>query len=201
MKSFIEERFPIDIGFGSNGGPEFSTDIVTTSNGCEQRNIGWNSARIKYNVAHGVRTAEQMQELIRFFRSKKGRAIGFRFKDWADYQITNQQIAVANGIIKEFQITKIYEYGEVKEIRKITKIVEGSLEVMTNGSLVSDSLYKIDYNQGIINFNKAPKKNCSINVSCEFDVPVRFDIDSLSSSLNDFDSFSCSDISLIELKN
>ncbi|MDM8335575.1 hypothetical protein QUS22_04170 [Wolbachia pipientis] len=29
------------MSYGSSGGLEFSTDIVTTHNGCEQRNINW----------------------------------------------------------------------------------------------------------------------------------------------------------------
>lgn len=37
--SFTEIRFPENISYGSAGGPEFSTDVVTTHNGCEQRNI------------------------------------------------------------------------------------------------------------------------------------------------------------------
>ncbi len=37
--SFTEIRFPENISYGSIGGPEFSTDVVTTHNGCEQRNI------------------------------------------------------------------------------------------------------------------------------------------------------------------
>ncbi len=41
--SFTEIRFPENISYGSTGGPEFSTDIVTTHNGCEQRN---------YNAPH-----------------------------------------------------------------------------------------------------------------------------------------------------
>jgi uncharacterized protein (TIGR02217 family) len=199
MKSFIDERFPVDIGFGSVGGPEFATDIVTTSGGHEQRNISWNSARIKYNVAHGVRNIEQMQELIRFFRSKKGRAIGFRFKDWADYQINNQQIATGNGVSKEFQIIKTYQYGDSKEVRIIHKPVENSVKVLVNGQLLSKALYEINYSCGKVIFNKAPKKDSVISVNCEFDVPVRFDTDILNASIDDFNSFS-TDVSLIELK-
>ena len=39
--AFIETRFPADISFGSAGGPEYSTDIVVTQGGYEQRNINW----------------------------------------------------------------------------------------------------------------------------------------------------------------
>jgi hypothetical protein len=45
MVQFSEERFPEDISYGSSGGPGFSTDIVVTQGGFEQRNINWQVAR------------------------------------------------------------------------------------------------------------------------------------------------------------
>ena len=39
--SFAEVRFPDDISYGSSGGPEYSTDIVETQSGHEQRNANW----------------------------------------------------------------------------------------------------------------------------------------------------------------
>ncbi|GFY65257.1 uncharacterized protein TNIN_37591 [Trichonephila inaurata madagascariensis] len=62
--SFTEIRFPENISYGSAGGPEFSTDVVTTHNGCEQRNVNWSRARARYNIAYGVRSNEQLTELI-----------------------------------------------------------------------------------------------------------------------------------------
>ncbi len=61
--SFHEIRFPDDIAFGSSGGPEYSTDIVETFSGHEQRNINWSQSRAKYNATHGVKTPEQLDEL------------------------------------------------------------------------------------------------------------------------------------------
>lgn len=84
--SFTEIRFPENISYGSTGGPEFSTDVVTTHNGCEQRNINWSRARARYNIAYGVRSSEQLTELITFFHARKGKAIGFRFNDFSTDQ-------------------------------------------------------------------------------------------------------------------
>ena len=54
--AFVETRFPTDISYGSAGGPEYSTDIIVTQGGYEQRNINWAASRARYNVAYGVRT-------------------------------------------------------------------------------------------------------------------------------------------------
>ncbi|OCA05721.1 TIGR02217 family protein [Wolbachia endosymbiont of Trichogramma pretiosum] len=94
--SFTEIRFPENISYGSTGGPELSTDIVTTHNGCEQRNINWSRARARYNIAYGVRSNEQLTELITFFQARKGKAIGFRFKDWSDFTVINQEIGIGD---------------------------------------------------------------------------------------------------------
>ncbi|MFN9789781.1 MAG: DUF2460 domain-containing protein, partial [Holosporales bacterium] len=54
--SFHPVLFPVDISYGSAGGPQFSTDVVETISGFEQRNVNWSQARLRYNVAYGVRS-------------------------------------------------------------------------------------------------------------------------------------------------
>lgn len=39
--SFHEIRFPANLSFGSVGGPERMTEIVTLANGFEERNTPW----------------------------------------------------------------------------------------------------------------------------------------------------------------
>ena len=99
---FVEEQFPTDISYGSSGGPEFSTDIVTAQSGHEQRNSNWAEARARYNVAHGVKSQTQLDALIAFFRARKGRACGFRFKDWIDYKASNQLLGQGMAVPRPF---------------------------------------------------------------------------------------------------
>lgn len=67
---FDNVRFPVDIAYGSSGGPEFSTDVVTTFGGHEQRNVNWSGARARYNIAWGVKTQAQLTALTAFFRAR-----------------------------------------------------------------------------------------------------------------------------------
>ena len=62
--SFHPVLFPVDISYGSAGGPQFSTDVVETISGFEQRNVNWSQARLRYNVAYGVRSAAQLETLL-----------------------------------------------------------------------------------------------------------------------------------------
>ena len=80
MTGFHEIRFPDNIAYGATGGPEFATTVVVTGAGHEQRNVNWAEARGRWDVASGLKNQAQLDELIAFFRARKGRAYGFRFK-------------------------------------------------------------------------------------------------------------------------
>lgn len=64
--SFYEINFPADIAYGATGGPEFFTDIVTSSSGFEERNINWLNSRCRYNLAPSIKTQKQLDDLIAF---------------------------------------------------------------------------------------------------------------------------------------
>ncbi|KAF8818013.1 hypothetical protein IHI24_000928 [Rickettsia endosymbiont of Cardiosporidium cionae] len=66
--------------------------------------------------------------------------------------------------------------------------------------LVKEINTQINYINGQIIFDKPPQSGTIIIASFEFDIPVRFDTDALSISMDDYNSFSWSDISLVELK-
>lgn len=195
---FVETQFPTDISYGSSGGPEYATDVVVSSNGYERRNVNWEQARARYNVAHGVKTKAQLDTLIAFFRARKGRAFGFRFKDWTDYQAT-ETLGTADGVQTEFQLIKSYVNGAVTEIRTIKKPVTGTIQVYRNASLQTAGV-SVNSTTGIVTFATAPAAGQIISASFEFDVPVRFDTDRLSASLDAYGTHSWLDIPLVEVR-
>jgi uncharacterized protein (TIGR02217 family) len=198
--AFVEVAFPSDIAYGSAGGPEYSTDIVITHGGYEHRNINWVQARAKYNVAHGIKTQTQLDALIAFFRARKGRANGFRFKDWSDYKATAQAIGTGNGTNKIFQLVKTYTSGGITETRTITKPVSGTVVAYINSVPQASGAYSIDITNGKITFVSAPANAAIITADFEFDVPVRFDTDRLSATLDSYGVNSWSDIPLVEIR-
>src|SRR5262245_55974480 len=103
MPDFDEVQFPPDIAYGAVGGPEYRTTVLVTASGREQRNSAWAQARGRWNVAHGLKSRAQVAALIAFFRARKGRAHGFRFKDWTDYQATGQPLGTGDGTTTAFQ--------------------------------------------------------------------------------------------------
>ena len=198
--AFVEIAFPSDIAYGSAGGPKCSTDIVITHGGYEQRNINWSEARAKYNVAHGIKTQAQLDSLIAFFRVRKGRADGFRFKDWSDYKATAQTIGTGNGTNKIFQLIKTYTSGSIVETRTITKPVAATIAVYVNAVLQAGAAYSLNLTTGKITFVTAPANTAVITADFEFDVPVRFDTDRLSATLDSYGVNSWNDIPLVEIR-
>ncbi len=198
--AFHESQFPTDISYGSRGGPAFNTSIVVLGSGYEQRNINWANSRCEYDVAYGVTTDTQLTALIAFFRARFGRAHGFRYKDWADYICTLQVAVLLTA--KTYQITKVYTSGSGSYSRALKKIVantthvfKDSVEMMSGWSVVTTT--------GVITFDDAPGASI-ITVTCQFDVPVRFDTDKLSTSLENYNAagtyFGGASVPLIEIR-
>ena len=197
--SFTETQFPVDISYGSAGGPEFSTDILITHSGHEQRNSNWSQARLRYNVAYGVKTKEQLSSLIAFFRARKGQAEGFRFKDWTDFEATNQPLGTGDGSITQFQLVKHYTSGTAAHSRTITKPVESTVKIYLD-DVLQTSGYSLDTTTGIITFDSPPANSAELKTDFAFDTPVRFATDALSSSLDDYGVYSARNIALLEIR-
>ena len=195
--SFLEIRFPESISFNSSSILEFNTSVITTKNGSEQRNINWRSNKMKFNIINGIKTKAELDEIISFFRNVRGRAYGFRFKDWTDYSVKKQAIAVGDGETKSFQLIKTYIVNDNVYIRKITKPVISTVKVYVNGQTVEDM--DLNLKTGIITFAQPPANNDKIEVDFEFDVPVRFDSDILEITMDTINTGNVKDVVLVEI--
>lgn len=197
--AFDEVRFPEDISYGSSGGANFNTTVLILSSGHEQRNVNWSDVKSEFDVGFGIKDISQMDEIIAFFYARQGRARGFRYKDWADYKITNQSIGIGDGVTTIFQIYKRYTSGLINYDRTITKIVSGSVAFTVDGNVPDSNT--VDLNLGTITFNTAPSIGEDIFItSLEFDVPVRFDTDKIDISQDFFQTQTWSSIPLVEVR-
>lgn len=195
--SFLEVRFPESISFNSSTILEFNTTIITAKNGKEFRNINWNNNKMKFNIINGIKTKAELNEILKFFRNVKGKAYGFRFKDWTDFSATLQQIGIGNGEKTQFQLIKTYTTNNTTYTRKITKPVISTIKVFLDNVETND--FSIDLTTGLITFTTAPSNNVSITANFEFDVPVRFNTDILEISMESINSGKIKDLELIEI--
>lgn len=200
MSSFHNDVFPKDIAYGARGGPSFNTTVLELASGYERRNRNWKKVRGRYNVAYGVRTPEQMDNLLNFFYARNGRAFSFPYFDWKDHKIKLQDIGVGDGATRNYQIFKRYESGGFYYDREITKIVPNSItEVYVGGFPTVD--YTVDYLTGIITFNDpVPDGEVITLIECQFYVHVRFDTDMADIQLVTYEAESWPDIVLVEIK-
>ena len=108
--AFHEVRFPDNISRGARGGPERRTQIVELASGDEERNASWANSRRRYDVAYGIRRADDLAAVVAFFEARNGRLHGFRFKDWGDHKScmpsgtpapTDQIIGTGDGTVPD----------------------------------------------------------------------------------------------------
>ncbi|MDD3371772.1 MAG: DUF2460 domain-containing protein, partial [Alphaproteobacteria bacterium] len=137
--SFDEIDLPLRVGFGSQGGPNFSTEISVVGSGYERRNQNWAQARRVFDARTGVRSAADAATLLSFFLARAGRARGFRLKDWSDCSsaadnvsapaFSDQSLGTGDGETAVFQLIKTYASGGTTHTRPISKPVGGSIVV------------------------------------------------------------------------
>ena len=206
--AFHEVRFPDNISRGARGGPERRTQIVEMASGDEERNGSWADSRRRYDASDGIRKSDDIAAVTAFFEARRGRLYGFRWRDWADYKsgmpsasltATDQPIGSATGAATSFQLVKLYTSGAQSWIRTITKPVTGTIALALNG-VTQITGWTVNTATGVVTFAAAPAASVAITAGFEFDVPVRFDTDTLDVTL-DFERLgSITSIPLIEVR-
>ncbi len=187
--SFLETpRFPDDIAFWAKGGPGYNTTVIVVQSGNEQRNANWNTGRAQYNIGNGMRTYAQVAAVIAYFRSVKGKAYGFRFKDFQDFNDSINSVGAGvintNGLgngTSTGQLYKNYVNGALTDQRIIQKPVAATIKIYKNGVLQTlTTNYTLDSTTGIVTWvGGNPSSAVALTWTGEFDVPVRFDSDTM----------------------
>ena len=200
--SFHEVRLPARLAFGSSGGVERRTEVVTLASGHERRSTPWAQGRRRYLIGANLRSLDDMAALTAFFEARRGRLYGFRFRDFADFkscapsgtpEATDQVIGIGDGVRRTFELSKAY--GEV--LRPIRKPVEGSVMAAVNGLAVEAA---VDAVTGVVTLAAAPAKGAVVSAGFLFDTPVRFDADRIEASLESFDAGRMAAVPLIEIR-
>ena len=207
---FHEIRFPANLSFGSVGGPERRTDVVTLANGYEERNSPWAHSRRRYDAGVGLRSLDDVETLIAFFEARHGQLYGFRWKDWSDFKssrpsvapdFTDQVIAQGDGVTASFHLMKTYRSGEQTYMRPIAKPVPGTVRIGIEGDEQQESIHwTLDPATGVVTFVHPPNEGMEITAGFEFDVPVRFDTDRIQTSVASFRAGDVPNVPVVEVR-
>lgn len=207
---FHDVRFPAALSFGSVGGPERRTDVVTISNGFEERNSPWAHSRRRYDAGLGMRSLDDVETMIAFFEARYGQLFAFRWKDWSDFRSCKPSLAITalDQLLGQgdadrtvFPLIKTYHSGPYGYARPIAKPVSGTVEVAVAGTKLIETVdYTVDYAKGAVTFVEAPAAAEDVTAGFEFDVPVRFDTDSIQTSVASFQAGEIPTVPIIEVR-
>jgi uncharacterized protein (TIGR02217 family) len=201
---FADVDFPIAIGSEASAAPSFSTNVVTSASGHEQRNVNWQQARLRFDAGPGVRSDAELGELLAFFRARRGSAVAFRFRDPFDHSsngmtgtptVADQWLGVGDGTETRFSLVKAYGDGER---RRITRPVAGTVRVAADGEEL-ESGWSLDV-LGVVQFDAPPDVGAEVRAGFLFDTPVRFAEDRLDINRASFLAGEAPSVPLIEIR-
>lgn len=209
FSSFHDVRFPIAISFGATGGPERRNEIVALTSGREKRNARFARSRHRYDAGTGVRSLDDLHDVLAFFEARRGSLHAFRFRDPFDMKSCrpdqtvapgDQVLGTGDGSRMRFALVKRYGEGGDAYERPIGRPVAASLRVAVAGEeQFSPGDFSFDPDTGEVVFSAAPGIDDEVTAGYEFDVPVRFDTDRLSMNLASFKAGQIPSIPLVEV--
>lgn len=189
--AFHEVALPARLAFGSTGGVERRTEIVTLGSGYERRSTPWAQGRRRYLIGANLRSLDDMAELTAFFEARRGRLYGFRFRDFGDFKscapgqvvsALDQTIGTGDGTRTAFSLSKAY--GDQR--RDIEKPVGGSVRIAVAGAEVGSVGFNVDLATGVVTLNTPAAIGATVTAGFLFDTPVRFDADRIEVTLETF---------------
>lgn len=159
-----------------------------------------------FDVGPGIRSEDELGQLIAFFRARRGAARGFRLSDPYDFSsngmvgtpsMTDQLLGNGDGATATFQLVKNYGDPADPQVRQITRPRAQTLLVSVDG--IETSAYTLEAGGKIV-LAVAPAAGAEIRAGFVFDVPVRFAEDRIDISGLNFAAGEAPSVPLIEIR-
>ncbi|SLJ94286.1 DUF2460 domain-containing protein [Novosphingobium mathurense] len=207
MQAFDDVPYPLRLGRDASISPEFSTAVSVTASGFERRNSLWSDARLRFDVGPGIRSEQELGQLIAFFRARRGPARGFRLRDPSDFSSNamtgtptalDQSLGVGDGTQTAFALVKRYGDGEEAQVRRITRPEFPTILVSIDDAIQVGN-WSLD-SGGTILFDDPPAPGAAVRAGFHFDVPVRFAEDRLEISGAAFAAGEAPSVPVIEIR-
>ena len=206
VQAFDPVDFPLAIGREAMVATEFSTQIISSPAGHEQRASEWAEPRMRYDAGPGIRSEVDVRTLADFFRARRGAARAFRFRDPFDSSsaaddglptAADQWLATGDGVRRQFALVKRYGAGDAEAVRPIRLPVPESVRVSIDGIETAAFLVTAE---GEILLDAAPVAGAAVRAGFRFDVPVRFAEDRLEVSRATFLAGELASVPLVEVR-
>ncbi len=186
-------EFPHNVAAGCQAVIARRDEVVTLASGHEEVNQRWVHSRRSWNAGFGIKTKQDLAEVVALFEEARGRRHSFGFRDWQDWHsndgnapiaATDQPLgaliansteyadALGDGVTQSFQLVKAY--GAINRyLRPITLPHLAGLQVAVNG-VAQASGWSLSATGGRITFDTPPPVSATLTAGFTFDVPVRF---------------------------
>ena len=202
-------RLPEKWSKGSTGGFEFSTTAVKTDDGGVETNENWAFPLRRYEIAHNVKTPEDIALLRSFHAARRGASRPFLLKDWFEYTtkadgvsaaaMIDQPLGVGDGVTTAFQLVKRYADSVSPIDVPVLWPVAGTVLIAKDG-IAAPTGWTVNRGTGIVTFSVAPTLGAVLTAGFQFDVPVRFEDDMLRISWDTINSRSAGSVPLEEYR-
>ncbi len=206
VQAYDAVDFPIAIGREAMVVTEFSTQVVSSPSGHEQRASEWAEARMRYDAGPGIRSEADVRTLTDFFRARRGAARAFRFRDPFDCSSAadgglpaagDQMLGTGDGARRQFALVKRYGAGDAEQVRSVRLPVAASVRVSVDG--IETAAFVVT-DEGEILLDVAPAAGLAVRAGYLFDVPVRFAGDRLEVSRASFLAGEIASVPLVEVR-
>ncbi len=203
-------RLPVGIEKGSKFAPTFRNVIQEAIAGNEQRFAQWTKCRGVGDLSYGLLTSTNplgdFAAILAIWRAHFGSLSPFRFRDWSDYTTTDEPFGIGDGSTTSFQLIKTYDPslillgtpGSLFYVRNITLVASAPV-IKVDGVMKTVSTDYTISSAGVVTFTSAPANTKLCTWTGTFDVPVRFDGDSLPVIMNESDLTAIGSISIKEV--
>lgn len=190
MSDFLEQRIAGGISYGSSYFDQYAVMITRTASGAEYRQLVHPYPVRKFRLIFRESLANVWADVINLYHRAYGRYAGFRAKAFDDFTTAtdgrsapskDDQVLtyLSSGV---YQLRKYYGLDAAgiaigRPSRVIYKPVVGTTVIAKNGTLISSGV-TVNTTNGQVTISPAPAyPSDTITGGCEFDIPVRFDMD------------------------
>jgi uncharacterized protein (TIGR02217 family) len=199
--------FPTNISYGSSTYRGGRAVRIVDLPGDEKRIAYRNNSIRRFNVAYGIKSVADLDEIVKLWESHGQTRDGFLYKDYSDFKScgpnatpanTDVTIGTGDGADTTFQLVKIYTQGSLSYSKTIWKPKTGTVKIALNG-VNQTTGWTVNTATGIVTFTVPPTLGVTVSAGFEYYVPVRFDIEELEINLSHYERGQVPDIMLKEL--
>lgn len=193
MEPYVRNYIRACEGFGWEGGPEFSTDIIPMLNKAEKRNAKWSQSRFFASLPFLNIPPERYGFILDMFEDRMGRWGSFLYRNPLRYSVTGAEFGAGDGTNDEFQLSYRTEVGGRERVRNVYALyipeldsngdaVESDVDIYVNGVLTT--AVTIDHDRGVVLFDSPPANGAVLTWDGDFSHWVRFNNDRLPFSID-----------------